>query len=95
MRYLLLLKRLIKKKSYIAMLLVVPLMVLMLNAVSSADAGLLTIGIYLPGEDFSSDYIKADLTDNPHTGMLCAWNSSMIFFRYEVRGTNGSAAFGL
>ena len=65
MRYLLLLKRLIKKKSYIAMLLVVPLMVLMLNAVSSADAGLLTIGIYLPGEDFSSDYIKADLTDNP------------------------------
>ncbi len=65
MRYLLLLKRLIKKKSYIAMLLVVPLMVLMLNAVSSADAGLLTIGIYLPGDDYSSDYLLKDLADNP------------------------------
>ena len=64
-RYLLLLKRLLKKKSYIVMLLVVPLMVLMLNAMSSADAGLMTIGVYIPGSDEASVYLQQDLEDNP------------------------------
>ena len=61
MRYLLLLKRLLKKKSYIAMLLVVPLMVLLMNAMSSADAGLMTIGVYIPGTDESSQYLMETL----------------------------------
>ena len=65
MRYLLLLKRLLKKKSYIAMLLVVPLMAFLLRSMSSADAGLLTIGVYAPGEDYSSIWLKNNLTENP------------------------------
>ncbi len=64
-RYLLLLKRLIKKKSYIFMLLVVPLMVMMLNAMSSADAGLMTIGVCIPGTDESSKFLRNDLQENP------------------------------
>ena len=65
MRYLLLLKRLLKKKSYIAMLLVVPLLVLLLNAMSSADAGLMTVGVYIPGDDYSSNWLRANLEDTP------------------------------
>ncbi|MCR5416325.1 MAG: ABC transporter permease [Pseudobutyrivibrio sp.] len=45
-RYFLLLKRLIKKKSYIAMLLVVPIMVSLLLAMSRQESGVLTIGVY-------------------------------------------------
>ena len=65
MRYLLLLKRLLKKKSYIAMLLVAPLMALMLRTMSSADAGLLTIGVYVPGDDYSSGWFINNLTETP------------------------------
>ncbi len=65
MKYILLLKRLLKKKSYIFMLLIVPLMVMMLNAMSSADAGLMTIGVYIPGTDESSDFLRQDLKENP------------------------------
>ena len=65
MRYLLLLKRLLKKKSYIAMLLVVPLLVILLNAMSSADSGLLTVGVYIPGNDESSQWLRANLEEEP------------------------------
>ncbi|WP_081821970.1 ABC transporter permease [Pseudobutyrivibrio sp. LB2011] len=65
MKYLLLLKRLLKKKSYIAMLLVVPLMVLMLNAMSAAPSGLMTIGVYIPGDDSCSKWLKENLESNP------------------------------
>lgn len=65
MRYLLLLKRLLKKKSYIAMLLVVPLMVFMLNIMSSADAGLMTIGVYIPSDDEFSQALREDIESNP------------------------------
>ena len=65
MRYLLLLKRLLKKKSYIAMLLVVPLMAIMLRSMSSAEAGLLTIGVYAAGDDYSSTWLKNNLMETP------------------------------
>ena len=65
MRYLLLLKRLLKKKSYIAMLLVVPLLVILLNAMSSADSGLMTVGVYIPGNDESSQWLRANLEEEP------------------------------
>ena len=78
MRYLLLLKRLLKKKSYIVMLLVAPLMALMLRTMSSADAGLLTIGVLVPGDDYSSQWLKNNLTDNP--GSL-----RFIFYEDEQR----------
>ncbi|WP_155951007.1 hypothetical protein [Pseudobutyrivibrio sp. MD2005] len=65
MRYLLLLKRLLKKKSYIAMLLVVPLLVILLNAMSSADSGLMTVGVYIPGNDESSQWLRANLIEEP------------------------------
>ena len=47
------------------MLLVVPLMVFMLNIMSSADAGLMTIGVYIPGEDEFSQTLKEDIENNP------------------------------
>ena len=65
MKYILLLKRLLKKKSYIFMLLIVPFMVMMLNAMGSADAGLMTIGVYIPGTDESSSFLRQDLSENP------------------------------
>ena len=65
MRYLLLLKRLLKKKSYIAMLLLVPLMAFILKSMTSADAGLLTIGVFIPGDDYSSEWLKENLMDEP------------------------------
>ncbi|NEX02394.1 MULTISPECIES: ABC transporter permease [Pseudobutyrivibrio] len=65
MRYLLLLKRLLKKKSYIAMLLVVPLMVFMLNIMSSADAGLMTIGVYIPKDDEYCRTLRENIENNP------------------------------
>jgi len=65
MKYILLLKRLLKKKSYIFMLLIVPFMVMMLNAMGSADAGLMTIGVYIPGIDESSSFLRQDLSENP------------------------------
>lgn len=64
-KYLLLLKRLIKKKSYILMLIVVPALVLLLNAMSTQESGLLTIGVYIPGQDHASSTIRADLENNP------------------------------
>lgn len=64
-KYLLLLKRLFKKKSYIAMLLVVPVMVLLLNFMSSADSGLMTIGVYIPGQDEGSQWLRENLKENP------------------------------
>ena len=39
-------------------------MVLMLNIVSEAPAGLMTIGVYIPGNDESSNWLRQDLHDN-------------------------------
>ena len=64
-RYLLLLKRLFKKKSYILMLLMVPLMVLALKGMGSGDAGLMTIGVYVPGEDYASSALKESIETEP------------------------------
>ncbi len=65
MKYLLLLKRLLKKKSYIAMLLVVPILVFLLDAMSAAPSGLMTIGVYCPGDDASSERFMANLEEVP------------------------------
>lgn len=64
-RYLLLLKRLFKKKSYILMLLIVPLMVLALKGMGGGDAGLMTIGVYVPGEDYASSALKESIETEP------------------------------
>lgn len=64
MRYLLLLKRLMRKKSYILMLLLVPLMVFLLKEVGKGDEGILTIGVYIPGTDVSSATLRESLTDS-------------------------------
>ena len=64
-RYLLLLKRLFKKKSYILMLLMVPLMVIALKGMGSGDAGLMTIGVYIPGEDYASGALKENIETEP------------------------------
>ncbi|MBO6283827.1 MAG: hypothetical protein J6M63_07850, partial [Pseudobutyrivibrio sp.] len=64
-RYLLLLKRLFKKKSYIFMLLLVPVMVLALKGVSRGDAGLMKIGVYVPGEDYASSALKESIETEP------------------------------
>ena len=64
MRYLLLLKRLMRKKSYILMLLLVPLMVFLLKEVGKDDEGILTIGVYIPGTDVSSATLRESLTDS-------------------------------
>lgn len=64
-RYLLLLKRLFKKKSYIVMLAIVPLMVLALKGVSHGDAGLMTIGVYIPGDDYASSALKESIETTP------------------------------
>lgn len=64
-RYMLLLKRLFKKKSYIFMLLLVPVMVLALKGVSRGDAGLMTIGVYIPGDDYASNSLMESIEDEP------------------------------
>lgn len=64
-RYMLLLKRLFKKKSYILMLLMVPLMVLALKGVSRGDAGLMAIGVYIPGDDYASNSLMESIEDEP------------------------------
>lgn len=64
-RYMLLLKRLFKKKSYIFMLLLVPLMVLALKGMGSGDAGLMKIGVYVPGEDYASSALKESIETEP------------------------------
>ncbi len=64
-RYMLLLKRLFKKKSYIVMLAMVPLLVLALKGVSRGDAGLMTIGVYIPGDDYSSNDLRESIEDEP------------------------------
>lgn len=40
-------------------------MVLMLNAMSKAPSGLMTIGAYIPGDDYSSNALRQDLIENP------------------------------
>lgn len=47
------------------MLLVVPLLVILLNAMSSADSGLMTVGVYIPGNDESSQWLRANLIEEP------------------------------
>ncbi len=47
------------------MLLVVPLMVFMLNIMSSGDAGLMTIGVYIPSNDEFSNKLREDIKNNP------------------------------
>ena len=64
-KYMLLLKRLFKKKSYIVMLAMVPLMVLALKGVSRGDAGLMTIGVYIPGDDYASNSLMESIEDEP------------------------------
>lgn len=64
-KYMLLLKRLFKKKSYMVMLAMVPLLVLALKEVSHGDAGLMTIGVYIPGDDYSSNDLRESIEDEP------------------------------
>ena len=40
-------------------------MVLMLYAMSSVPSGLMTIGVYIPGDDDCSKWLKQNLQDNP------------------------------
>ncbi|MCR4694150.1 MAG: ABC transporter permease [Pseudobutyrivibrio sp.] len=66
-KYWLLFKRLIKKKSYLAMILVVPLMVLAMTLVARGQAGFMTIGLYFE-EAVVSDaapFLQEDLRENP------------------------------
>ena len=56
------------------MLLVVPIMVFMLNMMSQAPSGLMTIGIFIPGDDWSSQWLRENLQDNP---------GSLLFVFYE------------
>ena len=61
MRYLLLLKRFFRKKSYILMLLLVPLMVFLLKEVGHGQNSIMSIGVYIPGEDASSQALRENL----------------------------------
>lgn len=63
MRYLLLLKRFFRKKSYILMLLLVPFMVFLLKEMSQGQENIMTIGVYLPGTDPSSQSLRENLDD--------------------------------
>lgn len=64
MRYLLLLKRLFKKKSYILMLIIVPLMANMLIFVSQSKTAVMRIGVYAVGQDESSEALRNTLSEN-------------------------------
>ena len=68
MRYLLLLKRFLKKKSYILMLLLVPLMVFLLKEVGWGQDNIMSIGVYIPGDDESSMALRENLSDE--TGVI-------------------------
>ncbi|SHJ27721.1 ABC transporter permease [Pseudobutyrivibrio xylanivorans] len=61
MRYLLLLKRFFRKKSYILMLLLVPLMVFLLKTVGHGQNSVMSIGVFIPGEDASSQALREKL----------------------------------
>lgn len=63
MRYLLLLKRFFRKKSYICMLLLVPLMVFLLKEVGHGQDNIMSIGVYIPGGDASSEALRENLSD--------------------------------
>lgn len=63
MKYLLLLKRFFRKKSYILMLLLVPLMVFLLKEVGNGTDNIMSIGVYIPGNDISSTALKENLRD--------------------------------
>ena len=63
MRYLLLLKRFFRKKSYILMLLLVPLMVFLLKEVGHGQDNIMSIGVYIPGNDASSEALRENLID--------------------------------
>lgn len=68
MRYLLLLKRFFRKKSYILMLLLVPLMVFLLKEVGHGQDNIMSIGVYIPGDDESSQALRENLSDE--TGVI-------------------------
>ena len=58
-RYFLLLKRLIKKKSYIIMLLMLPLFVVFLNMIAAIDSSALRVGVVADEEnEINLVYIK-------------------------------------
>ncbi len=63
MRYLLLLKRFFRKKSYILMLLLVPLMVFFLKTVEHGQDNIMSIGVYIPGSDAISEALRENLSD--------------------------------
>ena len=63
MRYLLLLKRFFRKKSYILMLLLVPFMVFLLKEAGHGQDNIMFIGVYIPGSDASSKALRDDLSD--------------------------------
>lgn len=64
-RYLLLNKRLLKKKSYLIMLLTVPVLVALLNFISNQEAGVATIAVAKLQSDAVNDAVVSDLLDNP------------------------------
>ena len=69
-------KRLLKKISYVAVLLIVPILVFGLRQASSQEAGIVTIGLYTPDEDGSlSDTVLKRFTEE---------KSILRFLRYET-----------
>lgn len=58
MKYLLLLKRLLKRKSYILMLVLVPLLVNVLILLGDGSGAVMKIGVYVPGQDASSQALR-------------------------------------
>ncbi|WP_167511418.1 ABC transporter permease [Pseudobutyrivibrio xylanivorans] len=57
------LKRLFKKKSYILMLLLVPLMVFLLRFIGEDNGGIMTVGICIMGDDASSIIFRASIPE--------------------------------
>lgn len=87
MRYLLLLKRHLKKKSYLLILLLVPLMVFLLKEVGKGDDSIMSIGVYVPGDDSSTDMFLGQLQDSESTISYVVYDSKEQLVK-DV--TNGS-----
>lgn len=74
MRYLLLLKRLLRKKSYIVMLLLVPILFFVLKGVAQENGHIMAVGVYVAGEDDSSKMLRESLGES---------ESSIQYVSYE------------
>ena len=65
MRYFLLLKRNLKKKSYICMLLAMALLVVVFKSMSYGDASIMSVGVYAPGSDETTNALIDSLNEDP------------------------------